>query len=73
MKTHKIKLSTSVALEVFVSALNGWGVDTSTYEVDQEALTVTTKNANAVDVCTEEINRSRYTISVEKARGKVTT
>lgn len=64
-KIYHIKFKTRTAVGLFLYELRMWGVKGTRYIVNE--LTVSTKDANVVDVATESFAASEYAITT-KAR-----
>jgi hypothetical protein len=65
-KSYKITVRTHYWFDRFLRELRGWGVSPNVYHINDETLTVTTKNLNVVDVATETFMHEPLTVSIEK-------
>lgn len=64
-KVYKITFKSRTAVGLFLYELRMWGVRDTRFGVND--LTVTTKDSNVVDVCTESVAASQYSITMERA------
>jgi hypothetical protein len=65
-KIYTIAISTPMAWEKLLHEIKQWQVNPKTYEADTEKMVIVTRNANVVDVTTESLLPTRYTITVRK-------